>query len=145
MFKSLMQLAAQLCEKDKEGSADQPPKEYSIYLLVNSDDEADDVPQVAQPTAPQYSSSCSQVFSQPNCQRQEIFPKPPRRKKKRALLRIRREQELLLSASRPPRRPLHWPKLDYSKLANNTGKKPKKPKKAKHSAQSMRKYQLRWN
>ncbi|KAL7737253.1 hypothetical protein ACLKA6_005431 [Drosophila palustris] len=41
MWETLMQLAAHMCE-NKDESREKPPKQYSIYLMVSSDDENDE-------------------------------------------------------------------------------------------------------
>ncbi|XP_034109284.1 uncharacterized protein LOC117571314 [Drosophila albomicans] len=149
MWDTLMQLAAHMCE-NKDVSSEQPPKQYSIYLMVNSDDEdntEDDV-EGAQQTTPHYNSSNSRILPSLNYKMHQNISMPwtpqpsirKKKKKKHVLLRLRREQELQLSATRPPRRPLHWPKQDFSKPVS----KLKKSKKLKLSAQSSRKIPYHW-
>ncbi|KAH8371986.1 hypothetical protein KR093_009584 [Drosophila rubida] len=152
MWDSLMQLAANMCE-NRDASAERPPKQYSIYLMVNSDDEDEENGKVppAQ-TTPTASSSNSRFYSRFDKAPQDHLTMPWKpapslpKMRKRAAMRSRRDQEPYLNASRPPRRPLHWPKQDFSKLATmTTGKKLKKSKKLKYGAQSGRKYQYRWS
>ncbi|XP_034475959.1 uncharacterized protein LOC117782949 [Drosophila innubila] len=165
MWETLMQLAAHMCE-NKDESREKPPKQYSIYLMVSSDDENDtetearDAQQIRQLSDLMQQennnySACipgsltykmPENFSEPTGNFYQ-FPEV-RKKKKRNLYRKRSDEDDILNPSLPQRKPLHWPKQDFSKAST------KKNKKLLNSSckfscftnpQSLRKCQYRWS
>lgn len=140
MWETLMQLAAHMVE-NKDESREKPPKQYSIYLLVSSDDESDTETEARNTQEIQQLSDLMQQnnnnnnnnyaacipgtlsykmpenFSEPTDNFYQQLQQLPevRRKKKRTQFRKRRDEDLNLNPSLPPRKPLHWPKPDFSK------------------------------
>ncbi|XP_043643638.1 uncharacterized protein LOC122613501 [Drosophila teissieri] len=145
MWHSLMQLVAHMCEEKEKGDSGQKSrlmagsgqdglrKQYSVYLMVTSDEEDDDDDDDTTFTkangeqkgsAPkmgnhqgihggnEYVERCSNVY-------QAEHPGLVRRKRSRKRLNPRlRDLSIPYPSTQtqlPMRRPLHWPKPDYSK------------------------------
>ncbi|KAH8348944.1 hypothetical protein KR084_012645 [Drosophila pseudotakahashii] len=143
MWHSLMQLVAHMCEakENDKGNKEQQSrlragsgtdglqKQYSVYLMVTSDEEDEDRTSVK--TKVEQSSSDPKLASHEGIHGEDQFakrcddvyqaehPKLGRRRRSRRKLNPRlRDLSIPYPNSQtqlPMRRPLHWPKPDYSK------------------------------
>ncbi|KAH8240339.1 hypothetical protein KR038_003750 [Drosophila bunnanda] len=141
---SLMQLVTVMCEsKEKQADPDTQSrlragsggdggghrKQYSVYLMVASDEEEDEGELLDKSRGnsrniigdewirgeqEEFSQRCGNAY-------QEEYPRLGRRKRTRKCLSSRLDDLDCLSSGPlpllPMRRPLHWPKPDYSKLS----------------------------
>ncbi|XP_017040905.1 uncharacterized protein LOC108087841 [Drosophila ficusphila] len=150
MWASLMQLVAHMCEAKENEKADENQKsrlragsgtdkqrkQYSVYLMVTSDEEEDEKnssktkvetsssdPNLASNSGfnggDDYTNKCFDLY-------QEEHQKLGRHKRKRTRLSSRLDQLSIPYPSTqtqvPMRRPLHWPKPDFSKSQSRSNR-----------------------
>nr|XP_017033097.1 uncharacterized protein LOC108082277 [Drosophila kikkawai] len=150
MCHSLMQLVALMCENQAEsdmqsrlragsGGDGGLQKQYSVYLMVTSDEDEDEGERLSksdgnitnitdderiQGAYEGYSQRCGDVY-------QDEHPRLGRRKRFRKRLKNRLNDLDYLSSGPlpflPMRRPLHWPKPDYSKLSQGRSNRSRTP------------------
>ncbi|KAH8253346.1 hypothetical protein KR032_004982 [Drosophila birchii] len=167
MCQSLMQLVALMCEsKEKQadpraqsrlragsgGDAGGLRKKYSVYLMVSSENEDEGEFQVkseqnssnitgderTQDDDEEFSQRCANAY-------QEEYPKFSRRKRTRKRFSSRLDDLDSYCSSPMPllpmRRPLHWPKPDYSKLSQ--GRSNRTPLRIRSRSSSKQMIQMR--
>ncbi|XP_023031677.1 uncharacterized protein LOC111518601 [Drosophila willistoni] len=155
--------AAVVAEKSRLSAGDgqeRKPKQYSVYLLVSSDEE--DGHAISQRTSSlpievksskktvsysnlthkktEYTEHCHQVYEQEH-------PKIKRRKRRCRRNLCDTQSYCLFPEQLPIRRPLHWPKPDMSKPENRqmrTSSMPKKSNRKRSMSLALEQHQRSW-